>query len=319
LKEKPSNFSIYLLILVTITVVASVLIYASTFSSETHFNSPPSLLKSNPQISILVVGDVMLDRNVRNKINELGFDKYFDGVRHLVSNVDIAVANLEGPFTTFPSVTADLKSKELRFTFDHNLAPMISNLGFDILGLANNHTMNFGKEGYNMTKGYIKNAGMFYYGDPNNEEELSIVIERKGIKIGFVGFHEFTYINFDKVFTEIERLHKEVDLLIVTPHWGIEYQKEPTEKMRKWAHEFIDSGADVVIGAHPHIIGDTEEYDGKKIFYSLGNFAFDQYFSKETSEGLVVKIDLEKVSDNIRTYYTLMRVAIDRQGVNVSN
>ncbi len=303
---------------IILIILGGILWYASTFSSEIHFNSPFSFLKSNPQVSVLVVGDIMLDRSVRNNINKIGFDVFFDGVRELISNVDLAVANLEGPFTTFPSVTANVKNGELKFTFDPALAPQMSSLGFDILGLANNHTMNFGREGYEMTKEYIKRSGMSYYGDPNNSSELSTVVNINGIRIGFVGFHEFTYVNFEKVFNEIERIRPEVDFLVVTPHWGIEYQAEPTEKMRKWAHEFIDSGADVVIGAHPHVIGNVEEYNSKKIYYSLGNFAFDQYFSVETSEGLAVKIDLEKVDDKIEALYALTHVSIDRQGVSVS-
>lgn len=304
--------------LVITTIVVGALFYASTFSTEIRFSSPFSILKSSPQVTLLVVGDIMLDRNVRNQIDESGFENYFKGVRNLVSGVDIAVANLEGPFTTFPSVTTNLKNKELKFTFDPALAPKLADLGFDILGLANNHSMNFGKEGFTMTKTYIRNANMSYYGDPNNRDGLSVVLEKNGIILGFVGFHEFTYINFDKVLAEIDRIRPTVDFLVITPHWGVEYEKQPTENMQKWAREFIDHGGDVVIGAHPHVIGEVEEYAGKKIFYSLGNFAFDQYFSKETSEGLAVKIALEKVGDKIEPIYTLTRVTINRQGVIVS-
>ena len=103
-------------------------------------------------------------------------------------------------------------------------------------------------------------------------------------------------------------------MLIVSPHWGIEYQKEPTEKMRQWAYQFIDSGADAVIGAHPHIIGDIEEYNGKKIFYSLGNFAFDQYFSEETMNGIVVEMLVHK-KERINIQYKLINVRIDKNGV----
>lgn len=304
--------------IVAILALGGLLFYASTFSSEVHFNSPFTFLASKPTLSILVVGDIMLDRNVRNKINAIGFDEFFKGVKNLLTGPDITIGNLEGPFTTYPSKTASLVSKELVFTFDPALAPKLAEVGFDILGLANNHTMNFGREGLAQTKKFIQDANMVSYGDPNNKDSLSVVMERKGIVIGVVGFHEFTYINFDKVIAEIKRIRPQVDFLIVTPHWGVEYQKEPTEKMQARAHEFIDAGADVVIGAHPHVIGDVEEYNGKKIFYSLGNFVFDQYFSKETSEGLVVNIALEKTGDTINPLYTLTRVDIGKQGVIVS-
>lgn len=286
--------------------------YISTFSTDWSFTSSASPFKPEKDITILVVGDLMLDRNVRNKINTLGFDAFFAGVKTLISDADIAVANLEGPFTPFPSKTASLKNKELTFTFDPALAPQLAGLGFDILGLANNHTLNFGRQGLAMTREYIRNAGMWYYGEPDNRDELSVVIEKNGVKVGFVGFHEFSYINYDKVFAEIARLRPDVDILIVTPHWGPEYIKEPNEKMRKWAHDFIDSGADAVIGAHPHVVGTTEEYNGKMIFYSLGNFVFDQYFSEETMTGLAVRMTIDTKSKGI-TYDTI-NIRVDREG-----
>ena len=332
MKEKPPNYYFKLiLILVTAVVVSGLLFYVSTLSSEFTFNSPFNFLESNKKISVLVVGDIMLDRNVRNRINKIGFDAFFGGIKELISDVDIAVGNLEGPFTTYESLTANSKNKTLTFTFDPLLAPKLAEIGFDILGLANNHTLNFGKEGLISTKKYTKEAGMLYYGDPNNTDEISTIIEKNDLKIGFIGFHEFSYINFDKVLVKISRLRPDVDVLIVTPHWGTEYKKEPTTNMSKWAHQFIDLGADAVIGTHPHIVADIEEYKNKKIFYSLGNFAFDQYFSEETMEGLAVKIDIEKESnrrnskkDNgeknkIELNYSLIPIRIDREGTRISS
>ena len=287
-----------------------------------NFDQNQKGLADNPSLNILFVGDIMLDRNVRNIIDKNGFDSFFSGVKNLIKDADIAVGNLEGTFTPYESITASLQSKELQFTFDPALAPSLADLGFDILGLANNHSMNFGSVGLEMTKRYIGSAGMFYYGDPNNKDEISTIITKNGIKIGLIGFHEFTYVNFDKVFVEISSLRKEVDVLVVVPHWGIEYQKEPTEKMRQWAHQFIDLGADAVIGAHSHIIGQTETYKDKKIFYSLGNFAFDQYFSKETMKGLTVLMKIQKNSQKndkskiIDLDYTLIPIKVDRVGVN---
>ncbi len=305
---------------IVLVVIALGLWCIFQFSSELRFTAPASVLKIVPEqkVDLVIVGDMMFDRNVRNKIDKIGFDTFFEGVKELLTNADVTIGNLEGPFTTYPSKTASLKSKELVFTFDPALAPKLAEVGFDILGLANNHTYNFGREGFAMTKQYISETGMVSYGDPNNKEALSVMMEKNGIKIGIVGFHEFSYVNFDKVLAEIDLLRPAVDFLIVTPHWGIEYQKEPTELMRTLAYKWIDRGADVIIGAHPHVIGNIEEYNSKKIFYSLGNFVFDQYFSKETSEGLVVKIAATKQDDKIDLLYTWTRVNIGRDGVTVS-
>ena len=275
-------------------------------------SSEPTSLK------VLIVGDMMLDRNVRNIINRTGFEKFFSGAKELVQSADIAVANLEGAFTPYPSVTADLKNKELQFTFDPALAPALADLGFDVLGLANNHSWNYGREGLEMTRRYIGGAGMMYYGDPNNSTELSTVITKNGITIGFVGFHEFHYINFNNIFLEIARLRPLVDVLIVSPHWGIEYDKKPTEKMVQWAHQFIDDGADAVIGTHSHIVGETEMYKGKKIYYSVGNFAFDQYFSKATMEGLGLVITVNKNLNEIDLHYQEVPIKVDREGTRAA-
>ncbi len=291
----------------------------SRFSSDTSFFSPFSFIKPHAKLSVLVVGDIMLDRNVRNKIDRDGFEKFFAGVNDLVSDADLAVGNLEGPFTTYPSVTASLINKDLTFTFDPKLLPKLSNLGFDIFGLANNHTQNFGQEGIAMTRKYIRDAGMFYYGDPDNTVETSIITAKNSISIGFVGFHEFGYKNFDHILSEIDTLRPQTDILIVSPHWGVEYQKEPTEKMQNWAHQFIDHGADAVIGAHPHVIGNIEEYKGKKIFYSLGNFAFDQYFSEATMNGVAVQLEIEKGSEGkVSIDYNLIPIRSDKNGTMVS-
>lgn len=260
---------------------------------------------------------MMLDRNVRIKIDKIGIEKYFEGVRDVVSSADIAVVNLEGPFTTYPSF--GLLNPTLTFTFDPKHAQKLADIGFDIMGLANNHTFNFGREGLEMTRKYIREAGMFYYGDPNNTNEISIITAKNGISVGFVGFHEFGYTNFQKILSEIDTLRPQTDILIVSPHWGVEYQKEPTDRMKNWAHQFIDHGADAVIGAHPHIIGDIEEYKGKKIFYSLGNFAFDQYFSEETMNGMAVWMDIEKGSEGKVSFkYELIPIRADRNGTSVS-
>lgn len=273
---------------------------------------------ASTSIKVFIVGDIMLDRDVRNTITRKGFDYYFSGVKDVLRSADIAVANLEGPFTIYPSLTASLKNKALQFTFEPALAPALADLGFDVLGLANNHTLNFGNAGLEMTRRYIGSSGMSYYGDPNNVNELSTIITKNGIKVGFIGFHEFTYLNYNKVFEEIDRVRPKVDILIISPHWGIEYDTKPTDLQRKWAHQFIDSGVDAVIGAHSHVIGEIEEYQGKKIFYSLGNFAFDQYFSDATMNGLGVILDVEKGNNKINLTYRTIPIRTDREGTRVT-
>ncbi len=324
IKEEKSSNKKWILLTLIVIIVLGIFVYLSTFPSKVSFDASVASvfggIKSETKTSILIVGDIMLDRNVRNTINKNGFDPFFEGVKDLLSKPDITIGNLEGPITIYPSVTTNLKNKELKFTFDPKVTPKLKEVGFDVLGLANNHTLNFGKIGFQMTKDYIKEAGMVYYGDPNNKEEISTIIEKNGIKIGLVGFHEFSYVNYEKVLIEIDRLRPLVDILIVTPHWGPEYKKEPNQKMTEMAHEFIDHGVDVVFGTHPHVVAHIEEYKGKKIYYSLGNFVFDQYFSRDTSNGLAVRMDVVKNKVKVLSIdYTDIPISIDRSGVRIAS
>lgn len=300
-----------------VTATFSVFLFFSLYKPQSiDLKTANAEMSEISEISVFIVGDMMLDRNVRNIINKKGFDAFFDGIKSQVQSVDIAVANLEGAFTDNPSVTASLIDKSLVFTFDPALAPALSSLGFDVLGLANNHSFNFGKAGMESTRRYITAAGMFYYGDPFNKDEISTVVTKNGIRVGFIGFHEFYYTNTDVVLFEIARLRKDVDVLIVSPHWGAEYQKSPNETQVKLAHQYIDLGADAVIGAHSHVVGDIENYKGKMIYYSLGNFAFDQYFSEATMNGLGVVLNVKKSKNGgFVLNYVDVPIKVNRDGV----
>jgi len=122
-----------------------------------------------------------------------------------------------------------------------------------------------------------------------------MVREVAGVKIAFVGYNEFYADTKEQILQEIVKTKQEVDIVVVFCHWGVEYSKDYTQGQQDLAHSFIDAGADLIIGLHPHVIEPMEEYNGKRVYYSLGNFIFDQYFSEDVRNGLGVKlkIDLE--------------------------
>jgi poly-gamma-glutamate capsule biosynthesis protein CapA/YwtB (metallophosphatase superfamily) len=156
-KNKRNIFIVLVILFIILISIGFYIPSNSSFSQHSIFKNNDSHLK------VLVVGDIMLDRNVRNLINKNSFDSFFSGVKDLIKNADIAVGNLEGAFTTNPSITADLKNKALQFTFDPSLAPALSDLGFDILGLANNHSYNYGKQGLESTRRYIGRQALGVY------------------------------------------------------------------------------------------------------------------------------------------------------------
>lgn len=258
------------------------------------------------EVSILAFGDMMLDRNVRKLMGEQGETYPFARILELFPGNDIVYVNLEGPVTPFPSKTIDFRNKTLQFTFATTTAPLLKRIGFTVLGLANNHTHNFGDAGLTSTKQLLIDNGLDYFGDPLNAVELSTIKEVNGMKVGFVGFHEFGSKEYTKIFDEIKRLDSTVDFLIVTPHWGVEYNPSFTKQQQTYARAFIDAGADLVLGAHPHVIEPVEIYKDKAIFYSLGNFIFDQDFSYNTMHGLAVHITLTPE----RVEYSLVPLAI---------
>ncbi|MDQ5950359.1 MAG: hypothetical protein QG585_301 [Patescibacteria group bacterium] len=246
-------------------------------------------------LSIVFFGDTMLDRNVRLIGKRNGYDSLFAPVKDFVTSFDLAVLNLEGTVTGNESLS--LKDKNiLRFTFESIALDAVFNTGFDIVSLSNNHTSDFGREGFLETTKNLEARNLKYFGDYFNESE-TLVVEKKGLKIAFVGFNEFAYKNFDQVLERIKKASNENDVVFVFAHFGEEYKDFGNSFQQKNARMFIDSGADAVIGAHPHVVQNIEIYKDKPIFYSLGNFVFDQYFSKQTQEGLAVSFEIKKKED----------------------
>ncbi len=112
-----------------------------------------------------------------------------------------------------------------------------------------------------------------------------------GKTLCLVGFHQLYDPNMKSVVEEVSRIRPTCSQIVLVAHWGEEYQHEPTQVQRTAAHAFIDAGVDVVIGAHPHIVEPIEIYKNKAIFYSLGNFIFDQGWKPEVRRGLAVGIE----------------------------
>jgi gamma-polyglutamate biosynthesis protein CapA len=245
-------------------------------------------------IEVLFVGDIMLDRTVRTTILNRGFDYMFGDVKSIFEGVNIAIGNLEGTITENDSKSlADFDV--LKFTFATSTAFDLRKLGFTGVSLANNHTLDFGADGLSDTEKYLQNADIFFFGSPLNNRGLSSRVIVKDSHICFVGYHELYDSDTESVIHELEELSN-CDYTAVVSHWGAEYESEPTESQRRIAHSFIDAGADAVIGAHPHVVQPIEIYKDKAIFYSLGNFIFDQDFSLPTRQGLAVRLELTEQS-----------------------
>lgn len=264
------------------------------------------------EVTFLFTGDVMLDRGVANHARNYGDDSLFSGVKSVMEEVDAVVVNLETTLTTLPSVAVGM---DLRFTSDPRFAKLLKDLNVDVATLSNNHTDDFGAEGLASTRKYLTDAGIEYYGSPHNRAgELSLVTEIEGITVCFVGYEGFIATNPEPIAAEIKRIDPGCKYTVATMHAGDEYTPEPSEIQVTAARAFIDAGADVVVGSHPHIVQPLELYQGKPIFYSLGNFMFDQDFSWATTHGLLVQAAF--TSDAVT--YTLVPIDIIKAEASVS-
>ena len=263
------------------------------------FLSPPTLIPSPAPkpIKIIFGGDLMFDRNIRLQAEKFGdYDFFFTNLAPLFQEADLVVANLEGPITSFASQSVGTlpgSPKNFVFTFPPETAETLERNNLRLLNLGNNHILNFGPEGLAQTKNYLKTAGLKFFGNTGDNEERYFIWQKDNLKIGFVNYNQFVPNGFALARDDILKARSQADLVVLYAHWGEEYQERPGQTIEEQAHQLIEAGADLIIGSHPHVIQSTELYQGKKIYYSLGNFLFDQYFSPETQKGLLVVLTID--------------------------
>lgn len=244
-------------------------------------------------VTIIFGGDMMFDRYIRQMSDQKGYDHTLDDLASIFSDADLVVANLEGPVTENDSVSlfSEIGSRDnYIFTFDPRILETLKSAKM-MVNIGNNHINNFGAEGISSTKSLVKKAQLNYFGDTGTPDEQRYYIkEINGQKIGFVNYNAFVKNAVENTISDIETVSPNADHVILYTHWGEEYSTYSREHEQQLAHHFIDAGADLIIGSHPHVVQESAVYKGKTIYYSLGNFVFDQYFSTETQKGLLVKV-----------------------------
>jgi gamma-polyglutamate biosynthesis protein CapA len=260
----------------------------SIFPSSPH-RIPVPVRPSEP-VRFIAIGDVMLGRHVRTLMEAEGEAYPFLQISEFLKDADFVWANLEGPVVRNAPVTP---LPSLKFAFQETVPRLLFSHNIQAVSLANNHTLDQGPEGYTSSVELLTKAGVQVHGHAAKIWEGSILTrEIRGENLQLVAMNA-TWPTFKEAEAlDVIRKAALKGPVFVTIHWGAEYAGTAKEEERTWAHNFIDAGASAVIGHHPHVVQDVEIYRGRPIFYSLGNFIFDQYFSKETQEGLAVKIEL---------------------------
>lgn len=229
-------------------------------------------------ITISAAGDVTLGRDLNFgwektfdhelELQNGDFSYFFRNVKDIFEADDLTIVNLETTLTTANKAA----EKKFRFKADPSYVEILKEGSIEAVSIANNHTLDYLEKGYKDTLATLKEAEVGYFG-----YEHRYITEIRGIKIGVLGFvcWEVKDKQKEEIKNAIAKLKEDgADLVIVMFHWGIERDYWPNNVQKKLSRFAIDNGADLVLGAHPHVVQGIEEYKGKQIVYSLGNFCF---------------------------------------------
>lgn len=293
---------------------------ALTFKS--FFNPSPALVSPNsylPRVSptsfptptktpivtatIGLVGDLGLGRHITQFARQKNdFSWSFSGMSEWLTANDFNLANLESP------IIEDCPTGYTgTFTFcgDTRFLTQLVNHKL-ILNLANNHIFNYGQNGFSQTKDFLTQNNLVHFYSHTPEIEFSTK-EINSIKFGFLGYDFITNpkTNPQSLIDTVKKYNSQVDWLIVSLHWGNEYLPQPETWRINLAHELIDAGADIIHGHHPHVWQPPETYQSKPIFYSFGNFIFDQSWSYATSHSQIARLILTKTEIKVINYFPI--------------
>ncbi|MED3822404.1 CapA family protein [Priestia flexa] len=271
----------------------------------------PNLAKkeSSDDITLTMVGDIMMGRHIKEVTSRHGEDFVFRNVQPFFDESDYVSGNYESPILTNDEDSYEKIDKSIHLYSEEEDLKTMKNAGFDVLNLANNHAMDYGTKGLEDTLASFEKNRMNYVGAGRNKEEAKHISYKEvdGVKISSVGFTDVYVAGMkagknnpgildadpDVIFETIQEAKENADLVVVNAHWGAEYDVEPSERQQGLAKAMVDAGADIIIGHHPHVLQSFDVYNGSIIFYSLGNFVFDQGWSK-TKNTAMVQYNLNK-------------------------
>ncbi len=270
--------------------------------------------EQNPseQINLAFVGDIMMGANVDKLLQKHGYDYPYLHISSILQDADITAGNMENPITDRGEAIED---KSYVFRTSPMAIPDLVKSGFDVFNLANNHTLDYGLVGLQDTIRLLREAGLYGVGAGMNQEEAyePVIIEKNGVRVAYIGLTKVvpdvswkadknipglaeTY-NYTRPIKAIQSASEVSDMVVVIVHWGIEGETEARIDERELAHRYIDAGADLVIGSHPHVLQAIESYKGKWIAYSLGNFIFTTNGKSGTNESVIIQASCSKLGD----------------------
>lgn len=264
------------------------------------------------QVSLSFVGDMLPGEYIANIMAQNGYDFPYQKALLYLSEPDIMAGNLELPVTTGGT---PIENTPYVYKASPDVLPAMRDAGFDVMSLANNHALDQGLEGMRDTMKHLQEAGIGYMGVGENDTEAfaPLMMDAKGVKVAYIGvsgFIPFAELKADRnvpgiaetydttrTVAAIQKAEEEADIVVVMVHWGEDAMDTPEELQRDYARQYIDAGADLVIGSHPHVLQGFETYKGKWIAYSLGNFVYASYPSGVYAETGVLDAICSKDGD----------------------
>ncbi|MGG1551439.1 CapA family protein [Paenibacillus ferrarius] len=260
------------------------------------------------QVKLSFVGDVMFASKVEDIVKQKGYDYPFTNVKEDLKKPDYTIANLETPIST----RGTPQDKEYSYRSAPEALTALKNAGIDLVNLANNHVMDYGEAAFLDTMASLDETGIRRVGAGKDAAEAyqPVIVEKQGVRIAFLGFsrvvpntswkagknHPGVAETYDyRVPVEaIQKAKANADLVVVIAHWGIEREDAPDKYQKELAHRYIDAGADLIVGGHPHVLQGFEQYKGKWIAYSLGNFVFTTNENQKTWDSAILEASCSK-------------------------
>ncbi len=287
------NWRVFITLTVLIAVLVSAAFLVTGFANDRIVSKQLSF-KENfflEEKGLVFVGDIMLARSVERNLLSLPEEHAFLEIKELFKD-KFVVGNFEA---SVPEVHEPTPNFTFKFSVTSRLLPILKEAGIEYLSLANNHALDYGTEGYRNTLTELERQGLIPFGHPSIVSNSSVSYIDLGNKIiAVIGVSNlFTNPSRTEWGPVLEEAKENSDLQIVYMHWGTEYELVHSEVQSRFAKELIDAGVDIIIGHHPHVVQDIRRYADGIVFYSLGNFIFDQYWEDAVLEGLALDLSVE--------------------------
>ncbi len=259
-------------------------------------------------VTLAFTGDVMIGRTVNSHmLSTASGDPYpFTYTAEFLRGFDLTIGNLECVISNLGQPVP----KSYNFRGDARAYDRLLNAGFDLVSVANNHSGDYGKAAFVDELLTLPRRGIKPIGGGQNKQQAHTPVFKtvRGTTIAFLAYDEINpysfaatdttpghaWLNATDLRLDVTRARASADFVIAFVHWGIEYFMGLTAEQRSLAQVAIDAGADLVVGAHPHVIEPYEYYKGKPIIYSLGNFVFDNMYPEVVRRGSILKLTIQR-------------------------